>query len=158
MDAVNLILGFGVGIMLLLVAVFVVVYVLSSIAYVKALKFMGYANPWMAWIPYLRYYGLMDCLGLQEEETKGIIGFQMPLIVVKLWFLIPIAVTWLIPGLGYAGTLISTAVRIAFLGFAFGRMYAAIEGRPLSETKTLGYVSGWMEIIAVIKFLGIKNA
>lgn len=151
MNYVNLILGFGIGIILVVCLVAVACYVIGSLAYMKALKFMGYDKPWMAWIPYACYYALADCGA--EGDPKLLPGMKVPVIVYKLWWIVPLVLAFVhVP---YVGWLIRLAVQIICLGYSFRQIYLRMGDNP--EDKAISYLSGWLPIIAVFRFLTLKD-
>lgn len=150
MDAVNLILGFGIGIILVVLLVAVAVYIVSALAFQKCLKHVGYQNAWLAWIPFGCYYALADALEADEAEIFP--NVRVPMNIFKLWWILLLILPFL--PLGVFATFITTAVRVIFLGWNFGQLYDKIDG---GDNKVIGYISGWITIIAVIKFLSIKD-
>lgn len=127
----------------------IVCYVLYGISHMKALKALGYDKAWLAWIPYGNYFAMADAV-IGDEESVNLFGnVNVPAMVYKLWWLGAIVGSF-IPAVG---SLLVLVITIVFLGNTYGKMYAELEGKTLQETQAIGYVSGFISIIAVVKFL-----
>lgn len=48
-------------------------------------------------------------------------------------------------------------VTILGAGKCYASIYATIEGVPEDKVKVIGYLSGWINLIAIIKFFGYKK-
>lgn len=149
-------LGFllaGSVVLLLLASVLVVAfYVLFAIGTMKVLKARGHAYPWMAWVPVLNYFAL----GQTCDEGDGnvtLIGLRIPTLVFSLWFVLFLVVGY-IPNVG---SLLQTIVQVLFFGRTCQCVYAKMEGKPENETAVIGYLSGLLPIIAMVKFLCYKS-
>ena len=130
----------------------IAVYVLYGISHMKALKMMGYNKAWAAWIPFFSSYALADCIP-ETKENVNIFGISIPGTVFKFWWILSIVVAY-VPGIG---TLLSMAVTIICAGLCYTSIYATLEGKSKDEVKVVGYLSGWIGIIAIVKFFTYKN-
>lgn len=137
---------------LVILAVLVVYYVVSSLAYMKALRALGYANPWMAWIPILSWYAIADAAADHEEQVTLFGSVTVPAMLYKLWWLIMFVCAW-VP---VVGSILSAAVRIIFLGNCFMKMYARLDHTSEKDQQVIGYISGFIPLVAVVKFLAGK--
>lgn len=132
-----------------------VLCVLYGISHSKALKALGYARPWMVWIPFANYWALAEVALDGEENIIFFDSYSVPATLFKLWWLIMYGVS-VIPGVG---SILSLAIRVICLGTCYTKMYARLDGKTEAETQALGYVSGFFPIIAIFKFLmGRYNA
>jgi len=157
MDLVNTILGLGLGIGVILacLALAVAIYVFYGLSHMKALKALGYDKAWLAWIPYGVYFGCADAVSQNEENVMLFNKFSVPAIVFKLWWVLPIIISFLPLDASWAN-LINRVIYIIFLGCTYAKMYARIEGKTEQDTQVLGCVSGFLPIIAACKFIGLK--
>lgn len=148
-------LGFGLGVMLLCLAIVVAVYVFYGLSHMKALKALGYDKAWLAWIPYGVYFGCADAVSQNEENVMLFNKFSIPSMVFKLWWVLPIVISFL-PLNDSLINIVNRVLYIIFLGCTYAKMYARIEGKTEEETQVLGCVSGFLPIIAACKFIGLK--
>lgn len=129
-----------------------VVYVLSSLAHMKALKALGYSKAWMAWIPFVRLYAFADMAADNQESVHMFGSISVPAVLYKFWW-----VVWIVlPFVPFIGSLASTVVLVVFLGNCYVKMYARLEGTTEQEQQVIGYLSGFLPIIAIVKFLAGK--
>ncbi len=129
-----------------------VVYVLSSLAHMKALKALGYSKAWMAWIPFVRLYAFADVAADNQESVHKFGSISVPAVLYKFWW-----VVWIVlPFVPFIGSLASTVVLVVFLGNCYVKMYARLEGTTEQEQQVIGYLSGFLPIIAIVKFLAGK--
>lgn len=75
--------------------------------------------------------------------------------VFKLWWIVPVAFL-LLPFPAALESIINLALNIIFLGSTYAKMYARFEGKTEKDTQALGCVSGFLPIIAVVKFFMYK--
>lgn len=148
-------LGASIGIIIILLVVAIAAYVLCSVAHMKALKALGYKNAWLAWIPYGVWFACADAATEGEEKTKLFDSLELPAMVFKLWWVVPVALLF-IPLNSNVETVINLVMNVVFLGCTYAKMYAKLESKTEKEEQALGCVSGFLPIIAVIKFLMIK--
>lgn len=150
-DYTALLAALGIYLIFLLVVV-VLVYVLYGISHMKALKALGYDKPWMAWIPFANYWALAD-VALNGEDSMNLFGsLSIPGIVFKLWWVIYIVVSC-IPKVG---NLLGMVLTIICLGTCYIKMYARLDGKDEKDVRVVGYLSGWIPLIALCKFLAGK--
>jgi len=150
-DYAGLIAALGIYLIFVLVIV-VAVYVLYSISHMKALKALGYDKPWMAWIPFANYWALAE-VALNGEESMNLFGsFSVPAIAFKLWWVVAYVVMF-VPGVG---NFLYFVVAIIGLGTCYIKMYARLDGKDEKDVRVIGYLSGWIPLIAMCKFLAGK--
>ncbi len=147
--------GLGIGFIVAAVLVAIALYVFTSYAHMKALNLLGYDKAWLAWIPYGVYYACADCVSDNQENTMMFNKFSVPTLVFKLWWIVALVVTYL-PWNSTITGIIRTALFIVFLGYTYAKMFARLEGKTEEETMAVGCVSGFLPIIAAIKFMLVK--
>ena len=151
----GLLMGAGFGLMIVVVLIVIAWYVVSSIAHMKALKALGYDKAWLAWIPYGVFYACADAVTGQDEKVKLFGSLEIPAMVFKLWWIVPVAFL-LLPLNGTIESLINLVLNVVFLGCTYAKMYARLENKQENETQAIGCVSGFIQIVAVVKFLMYK--
>ena len=156
MSYANAIIGLGVGIAAVILIIAIACYVIFSYAHMKALKALGYDKAWLAWIPYGVFYACADVVTGQDEKVKLFGSLEIPAIVFKLWWIIPVAFL-LLPLIATIENLITLVLDVVFLGCTYAKMYARLENKQENETQAIGCVSGFIQIIAVVKFLSYKG-
>ena len=116
----------------------------------KALKYLGdWDKAWMAWLPPLfSYYALADAALDGEGSMQLSDSFDVPALAFKLWYPIALAVSF-IPSVGF---ILNIIMHIVCLGICYTKIYARLEQRDERDVKTIGYVSGFLPIIAVYRF------
>ena len=131
-----------------------VFYVIGAIAISKALKAVEYKYPWFAWFPVLNIFALSDAAFDNDEDAKNILfnKVSIPKEIAKFWFILYV-VLMAIPKVG---SYLAMIVMILVMGPAYALLYAKIEQKTLEDTRVLGYVSAFIPIIPVFKWLGIK--
>lgn len=127
-------------------------YVVSSLAHMKALKAMGYSNAWLAWIPLGQWYALADAAADGQEKVTLFGNLSVPAMLYKLWWIVWIVISF-VPVIG---SLAAMVVFIVFLGNSYVKIYARLDGTDESAQQVIGYLSGFLTIIAVVKFLAGK--
>jgi len=121
-----------------------VVYVLSSLAHMKALKALGYSKAWMAWIPFVRLYAFADVAADNQESVHMFGSISVPAVLYKFWW-----VVWIVlPFVPFIGSLASTVVLVVFLGNCYVKMYARLEGTTEQEQQVIGYLSCFLPMIS----------
>lgn len=138
------ILMLGVNIVFVAIPTFIV-YVIYSLAIYKLLRRTDYVNSWMAWIPYLNYYALADCVCYSNYVT--ILGQSVNAKLFKFWFVVSL----LISAIPYVGGVLSFILQTLCLGYCFTEIFAIVENRMTVETKLIGHLAGAFPIIGVIK-------
>lgn len=138
--------------LMVIVVIALVFYVLSSLAHMKALKALGYDKAWMAWIPFAQQYALADVAAANQASVTLFGSLSVPAVLYKFWW-----VVWIIlPFIPIVGSFVSTVWLIVFLGNCYVKIYARLEGTSEQEQQVIGYLSGFLSIIAVVKFLAGK--
>lgn len=145
---------FAMGAAVIIIALLLVVafYVLLGYAYYKALKMKGYDKAWMGWIPYAQNYALADAIGSDDVDLIG--SLKVPMNIFKFWWIIPLVLLFFS---GAIVQLLSIAVNVICAGWIFKKYYAEMDGKDERDVAVLAYISGWLQIIAMVKFLCIKN-
>ncbi|MDE6920432.1 MAG: hypothetical protein K2P40_05670 [Lachnospiraceae bacterium] len=152
MDDVALLLAVLGAYLAVFLVIGLVVYVLSSLAHMKALKALGYSKAWMAWIPFVRLYAFADVAADNQESVHMFGSVSVPAVLYKFWW-----VVWIVlPFVPIIGSLASTVVLVVFLGNCYVKMYARLEGTTEQDQQVIGYLSGLLPIIAIVKFLAGK--
>lgn len=152
MDDVALLLAVLGAYLAVFLVIGLVVYVLSSLAHMKALKALGYSKAWMAWIPFVRLYAFADVAADNQESVHMFGSISVPAVLYKFWW-----VVWIVlPFVPIIGSLASTVVLVVFLGNCYVKMYARLEGTTEQDQQVIGYLSGLLPIIAIVKFLAGK--
>lgn len=147
------ILTFMSSIWLFVLAIIVVIYVLNALATKKALKAMRYSGElWHAWVPFLSMYALCACIG--NEDAQILPGFTLPKGVFDFWWLISSAIA----SIPYVGSIVALVWLILCGGYMYKKIYAVIDNRPEDEVAVLAYLSAWINLIPILKFLCIKDS
>ena len=148
MEVFALLTAMSMGVLLVSLADAVGLYVVEALAIMRVLTILGYANPWMAWIPLLNYFALARVTADQNGNTR-ILGFELPNMLFCFWW-----AAWLAVGyIPKVGNLLGLVVRVICLGTCFIYIYSRVENKPEAEVQALGYVSGLIPIVAIVKFL-----
>ena len=157
--SMEMLLGLGMGIMLLPVVISILYYVFSSFGHMKALQALGYDKAWLAWIPFGVYFACADAVSGNDEKVMLFGKFEIPAIIFKMWWIIPIVIFFLVA----AGIripllhILNVAVRFVFLGYTYTKMYERIDGKTEQDSQLLGLLSGFIPLIAAVKFISIKR-
>lgn len=139
-------------------ALFAVYYIFSSATNAKALRMVGYKYAWIAWIPYLRYYAIADATKEDGPETKIYDTMAVPNVLYTLWWVLLLIIGVFDNGLTFwlpttLASVVDFTLRGVFLGGAYGRLYAKLEGKSIKDTNIIGAWSGILPIIAAFKFM-----
>ena len=135
--------------LVVVLVVLLVCYVLTSLAHMKALKALGYDKAWMAWIPLAQQYALADVAAGNQDNVTLFGTLSVPATLYRFWWIL-----WIVlPFVPFIGGLASTAVMVVFLGNCYVKIYARLDGTSEQEQQVIGYLSGFLVIIAVVKFL-----
>ena len=105
----------------------------------------------MAWIPYANNYAVADVIRGDNDKTN-VLGLELPSMLFNFWWLIGIVITR-IPNVG---SILYLALQTICLGTCLKTIYAKCEQKDPSEVAALAYVSGFIPIIALIKFTAYK--
>lgn len=155
MDEVALLAALGAYLVFILL-IAVVCYVVSSLAHMKALKAMGYSRAWMAWIPFAQQYALADAAAKGQENVALFGSVSVPAAVYKFWWAIMLAaqiIGAIVAPISSLMSLVAFALQIVFLGNCYVKIYAELDGTDEKDQQFIGYLSGFLVIIAVCKFL-----
>lgn len=102
-----------------------------------------------SWIPFGVWFACADSVTDGEEKVKLFGSIEIPAMLYKLWWIAAIIV-WFIPTIGM---LLAVVLRVVFLGNAYTKMYAKLDGNDVAETQAIGYISGFITLVATVKFL-----
>ena len=138
--------------MVVVVVIALAYYVVASLAHMKALKALGYDKPWMAWIPFANYYAYAEVAAGGQENVNLFSNLSVPAMVYKLWWIAMIVASF-IPVIG---NILTIVLRVLFLGNSYVKMYARLENTPEQDQQVIGYLSGFITLIAIVKFLAGK--
>ena len=142
------------GIVLAIVAVIAIIfYVVGAIASFKYLKVRSYENSWMAFIPIVNIWALVEAT-YGTDETINIYGWDAPAIVLKLWSIVTYALALIInmlPIVGSALSMLLTILNVAVLLMIYKDMMERLES---SDDGFGAIVAVIIHIIADIKIIG----
>lgn len=129
-------------------------YVWQSLELYWLYQMCNYRNAWMAWIPILRYYALAEVTGDAAGMTRlYLIGQDISTDLFRFW---PI-LTLVVSRISNIGGILETLLTILCLGSSFTTLYSKFENRSPDEVKALGYLSGWIPLIGIIKLTQYKH-
>lgn len=150
-------LGMGITMVIIVFAllIWIAFYVIQSVAYMKALKALGYDKAWLAWIPYVQYYACADAVSDNQENVYLFNKFLTPVWLFKFWWAIALAIGFL-PLLSTVSGLLKILLQVFFLGAVYTKMYARLEYKQEQDTQVIGCISGLFPIIASIKFIMLR--
>lgn len=133
-------------------------YIISSFAVFRLLRLVRYDKSFLAWIPVVKDFALIDAF---KGVISGfpIIGLQCSVKNFKIAWIISV----LIPSIGIGSesvvlSAILCILHIVIMGSVFTYIYASMENTSLSSRTFLGLLSGIFGIIAVIKFYMYNNS
>ena len=129
-------------------------YIWQSLEFYWLFKMCSYNNAWMAWIPILRYYALAEVTGDGMGQTRlYLINTDISTDIFRFW---PI-LTLVVSRINGVGGILELLLTILCLGTGFTTVYSKFENRSPDEVKVLGYLSGWIPLIGVIKLTQYKH-
>ena len=129
-------------------------YIWQSLEFYWLFKMCSYGNAWMAWIPILRYYALAEVTGDAAGQTRlYLINQDISTDLFRFW---PI-LTLVVSRINGVGGILELLLTILCLGSCFTTVYSKFENRHPDEVKVIGYLSGWLPIIGVIKLTQYKH-
>ena len=129
-------------------------YVWASIEFFWLFQMCGYSNAWMAWIPILRYYALAEVTGDGMGQNRlYLIGTDIATDLFRFW---PI-LTLIISRIDHVGGILELLLTILCLGSSFTTVYNKFEHRDPGEVNVIGYLSGWIPLIGIIKLTQYKH-
>ncbi len=149
------VLGMMIGLFLFASMITTLLYVFKSFAHMKALNALGYDKAWLAWIPFVIYYGLADAVCGNEKKVTLFGKIEIPSILFKLWWVLSLVLFFLYFNTGKY-SLIIKLLNIVFLGCTYAKMYARLYGKTEKKMQILGCISGYIPFIASCKFITIK--
>lgn len=133
----------------------IVSWILRGVSHYKIFKMFGYNKAWLGWVPLGHYYGLAELAGPTAMEVAlGKLGQRIPFLLFKLWWVALLPVLFIEFSFS---NLLSMVLPFVFAGSCYTVIYAAMDGKTIAETKLQGLVSGYIDIIAVYKFLSCKQ-
>lgn len=135
--------------MVVVIVIALAYYVVASLAHMKALKALGYDKPWMAWIPFANFYAYADAVSGGQDNVNLFGNLSVPAMVYKLWW-IGYLVASFIPAIG---SILALVIMVVFLGNCYVKMYARLDNTAEQDQQVIGYLSGFIGLIAVVKFL-----
>lgn len=143
--------GMMIGVAIFALIIAIAIYVVSSLAYMKAMKMSGYAYPVAAWVPFWRDYAIADtaCAG---QDPVSLFGLSCPALLLKLYWLITLALSFVLNG-SSVGNILVYIVNALFLAQIFTTLFARFEGKEEADCRVIGIVSGLLPIVAWVKFL-----
>lgn len=149
--AVGIVAWLGVAILAIMFAY----YIFESATHAKVLRILGYEKAWIAWIPYVRNYGLACATSSPQDSYVTIFKgkIRLPITVYKLWWILPLALLALAPGnLGNVALGITFLMNGFFLGGSYAKIFSLVEGSSENDNATIGIVCGVFPIVAMVKF------
>lgn len=149
LSLLGVILGAGAIILVILLALIVVLYVLNALGLSYVLKSLGYAHPGFAWVPILNWIGLSFAL----KESDGLVpvfgSLRVPAWLLAFYWVF----SWLLGLIPGVGAILAFVFNILAAGTVYTNAYARMENRERSSMYVIGYLSGFIGLIAMIKFL-----
>ena len=138
----SMIIGLCVG------GIWLALYIWQSLEFYWLFRMCGYPNAWMAWIPVLRYYALAEVTGDGMGQTRlYLINQSISTDVFRFWPIVALVVS----SFRNVGGILELLITILCLGSCFTTVYSKFENRDPNEVKVLGYLSGWIPLIGIIK-------
>ncbi len=152
MDEATTLLALIGAIVVPIVIICIAVYLVDAIAKFKYLKVRGYANAWMAFIPYLNTYSCVDATYGNVEQIK-IFGISLPSIVVKLYPVVCTVLTGILSRIPSVGTGLSSLVSLILIAVSVA-VFMDMQER-LGQEVSIGFaiLANIIAIIAPIKLL-----
>ena len=144
------VLGIAIAICAVIAFIF---YIVGAIASFKYLKVRSYENSWMAFIPIVNIWALVEAT-YGAEETINVYGWDAPTIVLKLWSIVTYALALVInviPAVGTALSLLLTILNVAVLLMIYKDMMERLES---SDDGFGAIIAVVIHIIADIKIIG----
>jgi hypothetical protein len=129
-------------------------YVLSSLAFVKVFRKLGYQSPGLGWVPILNIFILATIVTTGVSKVKVLGAFELDINIYRFLWVLPLAVSLLFGGWG---TTISYIFAAIYYGDMYSRVYASFDNTNVEDQTVLGAVSGIISIIFVVKVLAADN-
>lgn len=144
--------AFGIVIAITTVVV-VIFYLVGAIASYKYLKVRSYENSWMAFIPIVNIWALVEAT-YGTADTINVYGWDAPAMVLKLWSIVTYVLALIInviPAIGSALSLLLTILNIAVLLMIYKDMMERLDNPQDGFGAIIAVV---IHIIADIKIIG----
>lgn len=144
-------LGASIAIVLFSVIIGVAVYILMGLSHMKALQALGYDKAWLVWIPVIGIYYACADVAMQNRQSITLFGrVEIPAVIFKFWWVI-LLLEFVNP-LAKLAKLVALVGRVILLGTAYSNLYSRLEGKMEQDTQAIGLLSGFLPIIAMVKF------
>lgn len=155
MDTNNITAIFAVlGTVIAISAVIVIIfYLVGAIASYKYLQVRSYENSWMAFIPIVNIWALVEAT-YGTDETINVYGWDAPAVVLKLWSVVTYILALMInviPVIGNALSLLLSILNIAILLMIYKDMMERLENPQEGFGAVIAVI---IHIIADIKVIG----
>ncbi|MDD2958143.1 MAG: hypothetical protein PHE06_08465 [Lachnospiraceae bacterium] len=129
-------------------------YIWQSVEFYWLLQRSNYRWPWLAWLPFFRYFALAGAMDDGDGFTSiYLIGQRIQTDLFRFWPFVAL----LLSRVSRVGSLLEVLFTILCLGSSFTSVYSRLEGRDVNDVKVLGYLSGWIPLIGVIKITGYRH-
>ena len=119
------------GVFMISAVIILILYLISSFARYKYLKIRSYENAWMAFIPIVNIWAIVEAT-YGNKERINIYGWEAPAIVLKLWPVVAYALALVINVIPLVGNILSlllTVLEVAILAMIFKDMMEHLD-RP----------------------------
>ena len=129
-------------------------YIWQSLEFYWLFKMCDYRHAWMAWIPVLNYYALAEGTGDGMGQTRlYLVNTDIATDIFRFWPILTLAVS----RMEGVGGILELLLTILCLGTSFTTVYSKFENRSPDEVKILGYLSGWIPLIGVIRLTQYRH-
>lgn len=130
-------------------------YIWGSLEFYWLYQICGYRYAWMAWVPILRYYALAEVTGDGNGQNRlYLFNCDISTDLFRFW---PI-VTLVISRIADIGGILELLLTILCLGSCFTTVYGNFEHRNPDDMKVIGYLSGWIPLIGIIKLTQYRHS
>ncbi len=143
----TLLAGAAIVATVLTVIVSIALYILASLGNYYVFKRLNFEYAWLAWIP-IASAVVLGLLAQDEESQITIFGQKLPGIIVALYMI------WagVLNNVPYIGSILALACTIILGGTINAIIFAKMEGKTQQETQVMGYISGFIGIVRIVKF------
>ena len=152
-DDLGVVLGAFAIVIAVMTVIALIFYIIGAISSYKYLKVRSYENAWMAFIPIINIYALVEATYGQGDKIN-IYGWEAPAIILKLWPVVTYVLALVInvvPVIGSALSMLLTILNIAVLLLIYKDMMERLESPDDGFGAIVAVV---IHIIADIKVLG----
>ncbi len=125
------------------------IYFLSSIAYFRAFRLMGYRRAWFGIFPILREYGVCEAVRLSHAR---ILTVAIPIDIFKFFPIVFVFLGWLSKDSIVMASVLGLA-SFLFSGWKFTNMLAILYGMRPRKWILIGHVLYFCPLVAHIMFL-----